>query len=106
MPEAGIKMLIWRSLERVEPSQEMAIADKQEQNQGQARAEKKVIQGKTRKPMWIKTQDTSDISSGAKKQSWDQALMGWALMLLDFIFRFYFHLFLFHIQMLLLLEII
>ena len=41
MPEAGIRMLIWRSLERVEPSQEMAIADKQEQSQGQARAEQK-----------------------------------------------------------------
>lgn len=47
MPGAGIKMLIWRSpsLETVEPSQEMAIADKQEQSQGQARAEEKSNSG-------------------------------------------------------------
>ena len=46
MPGAGINMLIWSpSLETVEPSQEMAIADKQEQSQGQARAEEKSNSG-------------------------------------------------------------
>lgn len=44
-----------------------------------------------REPMWVNSQHTLDVSSTAKQQHSAGTLLGWALVLLDFIFTTYFH---------------